>query len=83
MASTVTITRSEFNRLTERLNRLEQSLNVFVEWLGNEPPIGTDQWWEWSDRKALLDVRKGNYSSFDSAEEMVSYLNRKNENQVR
>lgn len=39
-----------------------------------EPVYGSDEWWEWSDRKGLEDLKQGRYTSVSSIEELSTLL---------
>lgn len=40
-----------------------------------EPLYGSDEWWEWSERKADEDIKAGRLVRFDSAKDAVKWLN--------
>lgn len=79
MSHTVQISQSKFDELNKRVNRLEQLVNKLLE-LKDEPPYGSDEWWEWSDKNALEAIKKGDSIEFGSAREMVSYLKKLSSN---
>jgi len=56
-------TRSEFIR------------GLVRSYLSKEPPSGSDEWWQWSDAKALEDIRKGRVKRFESVDEAIKWLN--------
>ncbi len=76
MSQTVTLKQSEYKKLIERISALEKAVQSLIKRLQKEPSYGSDAWWEWSDTKAIDDIKKGNYVAFDSAQEMVEYLER-------
>lgn len=73
MNQTMNISQSEFDELNQRVKRLEQIVKKLLE-KEVEPPYGSDEWWEWSDKKALEAIKKGEYKEFSSAKDMVTYL---------
>ena len=73
--NTVTIDAKTLERILSRLDGLAQEVKELKEKLiMKEPVLGSDEWWEWSDEKALGEIKKGNYTEFGSAKDMVSYL---------
>jgi hypothetical protein len=74
MANTVVLSQSAYKEIITRLSRLEKILSSLLEKLEKEPPYGSDEWWEWSDKKALKDIEEGNYKTFSSAKELKKYL---------
>jgi hypothetical protein len=74
MAQTVTLTQSAYKDLLTRLTNLERMVSNLVHQIDVEPKYGSDEWWEWSDKRAMEDIKKGNTIAFDSAKEMVEYL---------
>lgn len=73
--NTVTIDTKTLERILSRLDSLAQDVKELKEkLLMKEPALGSDDWWEWSDKKALEEIKKGNYTEFKSAKAMVSYL---------
>lgn len=77
MTNTVTLTQSAYKELVNRLGRVERLLAKLVEDREKEPPYGSTAWWEWSDHKALEDIKTGRYKSFASAKDMVKYLDKR------
>ncbi len=43
---------STLQELREELARLNQKFE-------KEPPYGSDEWWEWSDKKAMEEIKQG------------------------
>jgi len=61
MANTVTLTQSTYKELLNRLSRLEKMVISLLEKFDQEPPSGTDAWWEWAIKKGKEDIKKGQY----------------------
>lgn len=74
MSQTITIKKSDYQEMRSRIARLEGQVSKLLQIFGPEPEYGSDAWWEWSDTKALKEVQKDAYVSFDSAADMVEYL---------
>ncbi len=39
-----------------------------------EPEYGTAAWWEWSDTKAMEDIKHGRYTTLKTEEELQTFL---------
>ena len=39
-----------------------------------EPEYGTDAWWEWSDAKAMEDIKHGRYTILKTKDELQTFL---------
>lgn len=48
---------------------------IKVKLFSSEPAYGSDEWWEWSDKKAMDDIKAGRTIKFDSAEKAIKWLN--------
>lgn len=40
-----------------------------------EPPYGSREWWEWSERRVDEDIKAGRVVKFDSVKEAITWLN--------
>ena len=75
MAHTITVNAKTLEHVVSQLDKLTKDMAAVKErLLLEEPPYGSDAWWEWSDKKALEDYKKGDYISFKSTKEMVEHL---------
>lgn len=76
MSQTVTIEESKLNQIIKTLNELKKEVARLSEKVDRgEPAYGSDAWWEWSDKKAMEDVKAGKVMKFKSAEEAIEWLN--------
>lgn len=73
MSQVIQLSKSQFETLLERLNRLEKTVTKLLEKAG-EPPYGSAEWWEWSDNKALREVEKGEYYELKSKEDIKDFF---------
>ena len=73
MAQVVTIDTKTAKTLIEVIRDLADEVSSLRETL--EPPYGSKEWWEWSERKADEDIKAGRVVSFDSVEEAIKWLN--------
>ena len=76
MNNTIIISQSAYKELVTRLSRLEKMVLALVKKLEAEPQEGSDDWWEQSDKRALEEIKKGQFVEFDSAKDMVNFLNK-------
>ena len=75
MAHTITVNAKTLEHVVSQLDTLTKEVKELKEkLLDQEPPYGSDAWWEWSDKKALEDIKKGDYIEFKSAKDMVNHL---------
>lgn len=72
---TVTVPAETFEKILSRLDHLSRVVEVINEKLEGAPPYGSDEWWEWSDKKAKEDIKAGRVMKFDSAQEAIKWLN--------
>lgn len=73
---TVTVDAKTFEKILSRLDQLTQEVRTIKSKLfEEEPPYGSDAWWEWSDNKAKEDIKAGRIMKFDSAVEAIKWLN--------
>lgn len=73
MAQTMTVPAKTFTEILSRLDRLTRDVQAIKTKLsGKEPPYGSEEWWEWSDKKAMEDIKAGRVVTFDSAEKQLN-----------
>lgn len=56
----------------EELKREIKSIRKKLE--ASEPPYGSDAWWQWSDKKAIEDYKKGRYTKISSKRELDKFF---------
>ncbi len=77
MAQTVTLDIKTIERIFTEFARLHKDMAELKEkLLDKEPPYGSDEWWEWSDRKAREDIKEGRYKTFSNAEDLIADLHK-------
>ncbi len=75
MKQTVSIDAKTLQYVVNQLDKLTKDMTELKEKiLGQEPEYGSEEWWEWSDKKGLEDIRNGNVISFNSVKEMQKHL---------
>mgnify|MGYP001569188616 CR=1 FL=1 len=73
---TVTIPAKTYEKILSKLERLSQEVeSIKIRLSKKEPAYGSNEWWNWSDRKAQEDIKAGRVMRFDSAEEAIRWLN--------
>lgn len=74
MNQVIQLSQDQFETLLNRLNRLEKMVMKLLE-KEEEPPYGTDEWWEWSDEKALEGIKRGEYYELRDKKEIEDFFN--------
>lgn len=73
---TITIPAETFEKMVSRLDELTREVKAIKARLfEKEPPYGSREWWEWSEKKADEDIKAGRVAKFDSVEEAITWLN--------
>lgn len=76
MAQTMTVPVKTFEEVLSRLDTLARDVAAIkVRLFEQEPLYGSKEWWEWSDKKAIKDIKAGKGIKFNSAEEAIKWLN--------
>lgn len=76
MNQTITISSKTTEEILARLDKLTKEVKAIKTKLFEEgPPYGSDEWWEWSDKKALKEIRAGKGVKFNTAKEAIKWLN--------
>ena len=64
MAQTITVPAKTFEEILSRLDRLTKEVQAIkMKLFESEPPYGSDEWWEWSEKKANEDIKAGRVSA--------------------
>ena len=77
MANAIRIKPQTIREILTILRRLEKEIAEVKQTLNIAPPYGSKEWWEWSDKRALKDVKEGRYESYASVEEYVAELKKR------
>lgn len=62
MSNSITLSQSAYKDLVSRVNRLEKMVSALLSRFEQEPPYGSDAWWNWSIKKGKEDIKKGRYT---------------------
>lgn len=73
---TITVPAKTFEKIISRLDDLTQEVKTIKAKLFEEEPLyGSDEWWEWSEKKADEDIKKGRISTvLHNKKELQHYL---------
>lgn len=75
MAQTITVPVKTFEEILLRLDQLTKEVRVIKARLfSEEPPYGSDEWWDWSDKKALESIRKGKGITIHNTKELNAFF---------
>lgn len=74
MNQTVTMPKSEYESILNRLSRLENIVGKILKRKVKRIRYGSTEWWEKETKEAIEEVRKGNVVSFNSVEELIADL---------
>ena len=72
MNQVIQLTNEQFETLIKRLNRIESIVTKILK--KEEALAGTKEWWNLSDRSALEDIKKGNYTVVSDKKELMGHL---------
>lgn len=64
MNQTVTVSPKTIQEILSRLDQLTKEVRIIkTKLFEQEPPYGSDEWWEWSEKKADEDIKTGRVSA--------------------
>ncbi len=74
MANTVILSESAYKKLVNRLSHLERVVMDLVEKFGQEPPEGTDAWWERAHKMGMDAKKNGQYTRIKTKTELKNFF---------
>ena len=75
MSQTVTVPTKTINEILTRLDELTNAVKKIAAKLSDqEPPYGSDEWWEWSDKKALEEIKAGKGTKIHNKKELNAFF---------
>lgn len=74
MAQAITVDTKTVNAILSLLKELRDEVIHLSEKLEGAPPYGSKEWWEWSDRKAMKDVKAGRYTEIRTKKELQEFF---------
>lgn len=75
MAQTISLDIKIVKDLVITLRELKEEVARLREKVELEPPYGSHEWWEWSNAKALQEVRGGKGTVLHNKEEIKEFFN--------
>ncbi|OGK36788.1 hypothetical protein A3F03_01700 [Candidatus Roizmanbacteria bacterium RIFCSPHIGHO2_12_FULL_41_11] len=77
MGQTITVPTKTIEEILSRLDRLTREIKAIkTKLFEEEPPYGSDEWWKWSNEKAIEDYKKGRYTVYENAESLIRDLHK-------
>lgn len=75
MKQALTISSRTIDEIISRLDKLTREVTAIKAKLTQEePPYGSDEWWEWSDKRAMEDIKAGRYTTLHNKRELQQFL---------
>ena len=76
MANTISVNTKTINLILVRLDTMAKDIHTLKEkLLDQEPPYGSEAWWEWSDKRGLKDIKEARYTTVHNKKELGKLLN--------
>ena len=76
MNQVITVSSKTIEEILVHLNTLTKEVKeIKTKLFGKEPEYGSDEWWKWSDKEALKEIRAGKGVKFNTAKEAIKWLN--------
>ncbi len=72
---TITVPAKTFEKILSRLDQLGRMVETINEKLEGAPPYGSDEWWEWSNKKALKSIKEGKGTVIHNKKELNAFFN--------
>jgi hypothetical protein len=74
MAQMITLKQSEYQKLIDRISKLETQVSKMVQFFQKEPSYGSDAWWKWANKKGMEALKKGEYTEITTDKQRKSYF---------
>ena len=72
---TITVSSKTIEEILARLEKLTRDVgSIKSKLFEQEPPYGSDEWWEWSDKKALKSIREGKGTLIKNKKELDRFF---------
>lgn len=72
MAQTITLSKSEFEKLVDRVQKLEKQVKKLLS--QRKLVEGSDEWWEKEIAEGKKDIEEGRYTEFQSIKDLQTHL---------
>ena len=75
MNQTVTVSSKTMQTVLERLDALTKEVKIIkAKLFEKEPEYGSNEWWEWSDKKALQEIKAGKGTKIHNKKELNAFF---------
>lgn len=72
---TITVPVKTFEKILSRLDQLVTEVAAIKHKLFEEEPVyGSNEWWEWSEKKADEDIKAGRYKTYNNINDLIQDL---------
>jgi len=76
MNQAITISPKTLEQILNRLDALTKEVRAIkAKLFEREPLYGSDEWWEWSDKKALKEIKAGKGIKITNKKELDAFFN--------
>lgn len=72
---TITVPTKTFEKILSKLDYLSRTVGVINEKLEGAPPYGSDEWWGWSNARALKSIKEGKGIVVRNKKELDRFFN--------
>ena len=71
MNQAITVSSKTIEEILAHLNTLTKEVKeIRAKLFREEPPYGSDEWWKWSDKKALDEIKAGKGTKIHNKKEL-------------
>lgn len=75
MSQIISVPTKTLQEILSRLDQLSKEVaDIKDKLFSGEPPYGSDEWWEWSDRKALEEIKAGKGIKISNQKELDQFF---------
>ncbi len=71
---TITVSAKTFEKIISRLDQLGRAVEAISEKLETAPPYGSNEWWEWSEKRADEDIKAGRVTVMHNKKQLQQFL---------
>lgn len=75
MSQAITVSPKTIEEILTRLDRLTREIKAIkTKLFEEEPRYGSDEWWKWSDEKALKEIKAGKGTRITNKKELNAFF---------
>jgi hypothetical protein len=75
MNQAITVSPKTIETIIERLNELTKEVKAIkTKLFREEPSYGSDEWWKWSDKKAIEEIKAGKGTKIHNKKELNAFF---------